>query len=380
MRTRRRTTITLVLAAGLATLSPGLPGAVAVVARTSIISTIAGNGTAGFAGDGGPAIASRVNQPRDTAMGPDGSIYVADTFNNRIRRIAPDGTITTVAGNGSATYNGDGIPATSASLSWPHDLVVDSTGVLYIADSAHHRIRRVGLDGIITTFAGTGVAGSSGDGGPATAARTKQPKSVVLYGGGLYIAALDNKIRRVDLTSRIITTVAGSGVAGYSGDGGQARLAKLNGPQRIQVDSQGNIYVADTLNEVIRRVDAATGIIRTVAGVGGVEGLRGDNGPATSALLDHPRGLALEGDGILYIADSDNHRVRMVDLATGIIITIAGSQAGYSGNGGPAGSARLRQPRGLTVTPQGDLLVAETGNSVIRKVAADVTRATARGR
>ena len=354
------------------------PAATAVVARTSTVSTVAGNGTAGFSGDGGPASASRLNQPRDSAIGPDGSVYVADTYNNRIRRIAPDGTVTTFAGNGNASYNGDSRPATTASVSWPHDVTVDSAGVVYIADSDHHRIRRVGLDGVITTIAGTGTPGSTGEGGPATSARLKNPKTVAVFGDGLYTAGLDNLVRRIDLTSGIITTVAGTGAAGYSGDGGSARLARLNGPQRLELDPLGNLYVADTLNHVVRRVDAATGVIRTVAGTGGAEGLRGDNGPATAALLDHPRGLTLEGPSILYIADSDNHRVRMVDLVTGTIITVAGTSAGYAGNGGTAGSSRLRQPRGLSVTPQGDLLVAESGNSVLRKVAA--VAATARAR
>ena len=373
----RRTPRAVVLVAVLAALSVA-PAATAVVARTSTVSTVAGTGTAGFSGDGGPASAARLNQPRDSAIGPDGSVYVADTYNNRIRRIGPDGTITTIAGNGNASYNGDNRPATTASLSWPHDVTVDGAGVVYIADSDHHRIRRVGLDGLITTIAGTGTSGSTGDGGPATSARLKNPKTVAVFVGGLYTAGLDNKVRRIDLTTGIITTVAGTGTAGYSGDGGPARLARLNGPQRLELDPLGNLYVADTLNHVVRRVDAATGVIRTVAGTGGVEGLRGDNGPATAALLDHPRGLTLEGTSILYIADSDNHRVRMVDLLTGTIITVAGTSAGYAGNGGPAGSARMRQPRGLSVTPQGDLLVAEAGNSVLRKVAA--VAATARGR
>jgi sugar lactone lactonase YvrE len=340
-----------------------------VVARTSTISTIAGDGTVGFTGDGGLASASKLNQPRDVAIGPDGSIFITDTFNNRVREISPDGIITTVAGNGSATYNGDGIQATSASLSWPHDMTVDPAGVIYIADSAHNRIRRVGTDGVITTVAGTGVGGSTGDNGPATSARIKQPKSVALYGGGLFISGADHKVRRIDLSSGIITTIAGTGTAGFSGDGGPARLARLNEPQRLQIDSFGNIYVADMENSAIRRIDAATGIIRTVAGVGGSSGLRGDNGPATSAWLNKPRGIQLEGDGILYIADTANHRVRMVDLGTGTIITVAGTSQGYSGDGGPASAARLRQPRGLAVTPQGDLLIAESGNHVIRKVA-----------
>lgn len=360
--------VTVALALAVA-LSGGVAASWAVVSGASTISTLAGTGQAGFTGDGGPARTARLNQPRDSAIGPDGSIFVADTFNNRIRRILPNGTITTIAGNGSATYNGDGIQATSASLSWPHDVTVDSTGVVYIADSDHWRIRRVGLDGVITTIAGTGVGGSNGDGGQATNARIAKPKTVALYGGGLYTAGPDNKVRRIDLTTGIITTVAGTGAAGYSGDGGPARSARLNGPQRVELDSQGNLYIADTLNNVVRRVDVATGLIRTIAGVGGVTGSTGDGGPATSARLNNPRGLTLEGDRIVYIADSGNHRVRAVDLTTGIITRVAGASAGYAGDGGAATAARLRQPRGLTVTPQGDLLVAETGNSVLRRIA-----------
>ena len=242
-----------------------------LVSGGSVITTIAGTGQAGFSGDGGQAVNARLNQPRDSAIGPDGSIYITDTYNNRIRRIAPSGTIATIAGNGSATYNGDNRPATTASLSWPHDVTVDGAGIVYIADSDHNRVRRVGLDGMITTIAGTGVLGSTGDGGPATSARLNKPKTVVVFGGGLYIAGLDNKVRRVDFTTGIIARVAGTGAAGYSGDGGSALKARLNGPQRLQMDSTGNIYIADTLNNVIRRVDAATGDIRTVAGTG-VEG------------------------------------------------------------------------------------------------------------
>jgi len=339
-----------------------------LVSGGSVITTIAGTGQAGFSGDGGQAVNARLNQPRDSAIGPDGSIYITDTYNNRIRRIAPSGTIATIAGNGSATYNGDNRPATTASLSWPHDVTVDGAGIVYIADSDHNRVRRVGLDGMITTIAGTGVLGSTGDGGPATSARLHKPKTVVVFGGGLYIAGLDNKVRRVDFTTGIITRVAGTGVAGYSGDGGSALNARLNGPQRLQIDTAGNIYIADTLNSVIRRVDAATGRISTVAGTG-VAGYTGDGGQATVARLNNPRGIALENNSILYIADSSNHLVRAVNLTTGVITKVAGTVAGYSGNGGPASAARLRQPRGLTVDAQGNLLVAEVGNSVLRKIA-----------
>ena len=292
---------------------------------------------------------------------------MADTYNNRIRRISPDGTITTVAGNGSSTYNGDNMPATSASLSWPHDVTVGSNGVVYVADSAHHRIRKITPDGVISTVVGTGLAGSNGENGAATSARIRNPKSVALYGGALYFSSLEQKVRRVDLTTGNITTVAGTGVIGYSGDGGPAKQATLHAPQRLAIDSVGNIYVADSGNNAIRRIDATSGVITTVAGTG-TAGSTGDGGPATSARLYHPRGLALEGDRTLYIADSDIHRVRLLDLTTGVIYHLAGTTKGFSGDGGPAGRAQLRQPRGLTTLPGGGLLVADTFNNRLRQI------------
>jgi streptogramin lyase len=339
------------------------------VGAVSTITTVAGHGP-GFAGDGGPASEARLEQPRDTALAPDGSIYVTDTFNHRIRRIDTDGTITTIAGTGSQNYNGDGIAATSASLSMPHDVTVGHNGVAYIADSGHHRIRRVGIDGTITTVAGTGRAGSTGDGGLATAAQIRSPKSVALYGGGLYFSSLENKIRRVDLATGIITTVAGTGDPGYSGDGGPATEARLTSPQRIVIDSRGTIYVADSDNDVVRRIGARSGKISTVAGTGVVGSSGGDGGPATAAMLDHPRGVALDGDKRLYVADSNNHRVLRVNLDTGAMRLVAGTTRGFAGYGGPAGSARLYQPRGLTVLPDHSLLVADTFNNRLRLISA----------
>jgi trimeric autotransporter adhesin len=344
------------------------PPAAADVGPSSTITALAGQcESPGFAGDGGPSTQSLVNQPRDTAIGPDGSVYVADTYNNRIRRISTGGTITTVVGSGSAVYNGDEIPATQASLKWPHDLFVDADGNIFIADSNHNRVREVTTDGIIHTVAGTGTAGYSGDGGLATAAQLKNPKSVFLYSGYLYIADLSNTIRRVDMSTGIITTYGGRGLtAGYAN--GDRLSALFDAPQRIQVDSNGNLYIADTNNHAIRRIDAATGQVTTVAGTG-APGFNSATGRATKVKLNHPRGIALKGDDVLFVADSDNDRIRRVNLRTGKLTTIAGSTQGCGGDGGPASDATFDQPRGLTIDATGNLIVADTFNSMLREIA-----------
>ena len=339
------------------------------VTTSSIITRTAGTGTAGFLGDDGSATSARLNEPRDTAVGPDGSLYIADTYNNRIRKVSPQGVITTLAGNGTSGYGGDNGPATNASIKLPHDVTVGDDGVVYIADSHNNRVRRVGTNGIITTIAGTGAFGYNGDNRLATTATLRKPKSVALFGRGLYIAdGYNHRIRRIDLDTGIITTVAGTGTAGFSGDGGPATLAKLNLPQRIAFDSVGNLYLTDTLNNRIRRVDYATGIITTVAGNGdGV--FAGDGGLGVNASIRRPRGIALANDSVVYIADSENHRIRLLDLTTGIISTLAGTgNRAYVGDGGPAGKAGFKNPRGLTVDATGNLIIADTFHSVIRTI------------
>ena len=216
------------------------------------------------------------------AVDASGNLYIADTGNNRIRKVSATGIITTVAGNGSAGYSGDGGPATSAQLDGPEGVAVDGSGNLYIADTCNNRIRKVSATGIITTVAGNGSAGYSGDGGPATSAQLSLPAGVAVDGSGnLYIAdSGNNRIRKVSATG-IITTVAGNGSPGYSGDGGPATSAQLNQPAGVAVDASGNLYIADSSNNRIRKV-SATGIITTVAG-NGFDGYSGDGGPATSA-------------------------------------------------------------------------------------------------
>ena len=344
-------------------------GSVGAVAPSDVVTRVAGTGAQTMSGDGGLAVNANVNLPRDTAMGPDGSIYIADTYNQRIRRIdAATGIITTVAGTGGTSYNGDNRLATTATLKWPHDVTIGDDGTVYIADSAHHRVRKIDpATGIITTIIGTGKVGIGADNVQGTASQLKNPKSVALFGGSLYIADLTNRVRRLNLTTGIITTVAGTGAAGYSGNGGPATSARLNSPQRLAIDSVGNIYIADSGNNVVRRVDAQTGIITTVAGTG-TGGSTGDGGPGTSARLNKPRGVALDGDTTLYIADSGANRIRKLDLTTGIITTVAGSTRGFSGDGGAASSARFYNPRGLTVDSQGRLIIADTFNSVVRVI------------
>jgi cysteine-rich repeat protein len=313
-----------------------------------------------------------LNVPSGVAVDASGNVFVADTYNNRVRRVEGEtGVVTTVAGTGAAGFSGDDGPATSAQLSRPGGVVVDGLGNLFIADTGNHRIRRVEAStGVITTVAGTGVAGSSGDGGPATSAQLTEPAGLAVDGlGNLFIADTGNhRIRRVDATTGVMATVAGTGAAGSSGDGGPAANAALNMPWRVAVGGAGHLYIADTMNHRIRRVDAVTAFITTVAGTGAA-GFGGDGGPAISALLDHPRGVAVDGLGHLYIADTVNHRIRRVDAATGLITTVAGTgEAGFSGDDGPATIALLEIPWHVAVDRFGHLFIADMGNQRIRRV------------
>jgi trimeric autotransporter adhesin len=345
-----------------------------VAARSGIITTVAGNGSFGFSGDGGAATAAGLFSPSGVALDSAGNLYIADWENHRIRKVAAEsGIITTVAGNGSQGFSGDGGAATAAGLNYPTGVAMDSEGNLYIADYGNNRIRKVAAgSGIITTVAGNDSRGFSGDGGAATAAGLDRPYDVAMDSeGNLYIAdTYNNRIRKVAAANGIITTVAGNGSNGMSsGDSGAATAATLSGPNSVVLDSAGNLYIADYGNHRIRRVAAGSGIITTVAGNGSL-GFSGDGGAATAAGLSYPIGVALDSAGNLYIADFSNHRIRKVAAGSGIITTVAGNGSpGFSGDGGAATAAALYWPGDVALDSAGNLYIAEEGNNRIRRVA-----------
>ena len=341
-----------------------------VDAASGVINTIAGTGEWDYGGDSGPATHAKLNNPRGVAIDGDGNVYIADGGNNRIRKVdAVTGIISTIAGTGEESYGGDGGPATQAQLHHPLDVAVDGQGNVYIADLWNHRIRKVeAATGTISTIAGTEHQDDGGDGGPATQAHLNGPHGVALdAAGNVYIGDYyNNRIRKVDAATGTITTFAGLGwPPGYSGDGGPATQAQLGEASGVAVDGSGNVYIADTGNHRIRKVDAATGTISTLAGTGEV----GDGGPATSSRLVQPRSVAVDGTGNVYIADIWNHSIRRVDAFTGTISTFAGTgERGDDGDGGPATQAQLSAPHGVALDGDGDLYIADYGNDRIRKV------------
>lgn len=330
------------------------------------ISTVAGIGTSGFAGDGGPATSASLSFPAGLTFDSAGNMYIADSFNSRIRKVAVDGTITTIAGTGTFGNSGDGDAATKAVLNRPYGVAVDKSGNIYIADAYNDVVRKVAASGSnISRFAGNGQRTFGGDGGAANGAYLNTPTALVAdTAGNVYIAdTLNHRIRKVG-TDGIISTVAGNGANTFSGDGGPASSAALNSPEGLATDAAGNLYVADTSNHRVRKI-SPNGTISTVAG-NGIAGAQGDGGPATQASLYYPKGLAMDASGNLYISDWLNSRIRVV-TSDGKIFTAAGNGSfNYQGDGGPATSAALRFPWGLAVDASGKVYIADDENSVIR--------------
>jgi sugar lactone lactonase YvrE len=334
------------------------------------MKTVVGDGGSQL-GDGGPATEAGLCGPTDVALDTQGNMYISDTGDycigpggDTVRKVDPDGTITTVAGTGEPGFSGDGGPATKARLDFPNAVAVDREGNLYISDGLNYRIRKVDKSGIITTIAGTGEEGYSGDGGSATSAKLTEPDQMTFDDrGNLYFVDYTS-VRKID-PSGTTTAVAGTGELGYSGDGGPAIEAKFEA-NALALDGKGNMYIADTENNRIRKVDR-DGIIHTVAGTG-KEGYSGDGGPATEAALALPTGIAVDREGNVFIACHHNSRVRKVDR-NGTITTVAGTgQMGFNHDKGPARKVMLNQPWDLFYDDSGELYIADAFNSRIRAV------------
>ncbi len=388
-----------------------------IASGTNIITTVAGNGTGGFGGDGGLATLALLSNPDQLAVDSAGNLLIADTFNHRVRKVnVSTGIINSIAGNGAATYGGDGGTALSASMQHPRGLALDSTGQLYVGDSSNFRVRKVDLTQKISTVAGNGTTGFGGDGSLASGASLLNPLAVFIApNGDAYIGDYANKrVRRIDVVSGIISTVAGNGNPGFSGDGGPATSASVDGPGGLAMDLSGRLLISDFNNLRVRRVDLGTGIISTLPGSTGivpvgiavdnagnvvvtdVSGRKiwridstgtatvvagtgstcspstascGDGGAATTASLGNPQGLALDAAGNVFFADASLHRIRRIDAVTGIITTVAGTgTAGSAGNGGPATSATLSTPTGVALDTAGNLFIAEVNSTFIRRI------------
>lgn len=327
------------------------------------ISTVAGTGAIYYSGDGGAAQNAIMNSPSSVAYSSSGA-YIADTANQRVRQISLSGTISTVAGTGTPGFTGDGASASSAELLYPGAVAVDASGFLYIADTGNQRVRKV-VNGTINTVAGNGSTGYSGDGGSALSAMLNSPSGLVVDSAGdIFIADFGNNVVRKVSIAGIISTVAGNDSPGYSGDGGLATSAQLAGPTGLVLDASGNLYIADSGNHVVRVVTPG-GNISTFAGNGGL-GYSGDGGLAVNAQLATPVGLTRDAAGNLYISDSGANVIRMVTPA-GLIITIGGNGAvGYAGDGAPATQAKFNTVLGIGLDTEGDLYVADSGNNAIR--------------
>lgn len=347
------TTPSLILAVAVLCFAPPLGAAT--------VTTVIGNGEAGFSD-------TQVSNPYGVVIGPDGALYFCDLDNQRIRRLDLEtGRTTTIAGRGERGYDGDGGPATNAALNMPHEIQFDRDGHLYIVERDSHAVRRVdAVTGVITTVAGTGEAGFSGDGGPASRAQLRQPHSIAFDPQGrLLICDIGNhRIRRVDPSTGVIETWAGTGEREPTPEGAPLAGTPLNGPRAMALDPSGNLYLALREGNAIYRIDLASETLHHVAGTG-EPGHTGDGGPATLATLGGPKGLAYR-DGLLYVADTENHVIRMVDLADGRISTVLGDGARGDGPEPDPLRCRLNRPHGVFVTSDGGLYVGDSEAHRIR--------------
>ena len=339
---------------------------------TGVIQTVAGTGEKGYAGDGGLAVQALLSEPFMCAFDAQGNLYVAEATNHCVRRIDKvTKVITTVAGNGTVGYSGDGGPAAQATMNQPYALQIDVNGDIYIVDRLNAVIRKVeAATGIITSVAGTGEPGYRGDGGPGTRAQLREPNDCFLDGqGGLLIADVqDQRIRCLNLRTGIITTFAGTGEKARVGDGRPATAASILGVRAVCMDHQGNTYICEREGNGVRKVDTR-GIMSTVAGTG-ERGYSGDGGSALTATWGAPKALRCDQYGNLLVVDTENHAIRRIDVVTGIVTTIAGGHQGGDGDSGPATQAGLDRPHGCDVDAQGSMYIADSNNHRVRVVGA----------
>jgi streptogramin lyase len=326
------------------------------------ISTFAGNGKQGFSGDGGPATAAQIDNPFGVVRGPDGALWICEYTGQRIRKVNADGTIHTVAGSSKKGYTGDGGPALEATFNLPHEIRFDKDGNYYIADMSNHAIRRVDAKtGIITTFAGTGAAGYSGDDGPANKSQLKQPHSIQFGAdGNLYICDIGNHvIRKVDMKTGTISTFAGTGKPGVTPDGAPIKGTPLKGPRSLDVDKDGNFWLATREGNQVFKLDMKAGKYQHIAGTGKA-GFNGNGGPAKLADLKGPKGIAIDAEGNAWLADTESHSVRMVNARTGNLELIAGTGEKGDGPDGDPLKCKMARLHGIFVDADGAVYIGDS--------------------
>lgn len=344
----------------------------AAAANAREVRTFAGTGVKGNSGDGGSAEKAQLNNVFGIVRGPDGALYICDCDNHTVRRVAPDGTITTYAGNGTRGYSGDGGPATKASMNEPYEVRFDAAGDLYVVEMRGQVVRKIdSKTGIISTVAGTGQAGFSGDGGSATAAQLHAPHSIQFdRNGDLYICdILNHRIRKVDMKTGIITTIAGTGEKKTAPDGSKFTGSPVYGPRALDLDADGNFWLALREGNAIYKLDLKAGTMHHIAGVGGKSGFTGNGGPAREAKLGGPKGVSVAPNGDIYFADTETHSIRYIDLKRGTVEVLAGN--GKRGDG-PDGkdplACQLARPHGVFVDKDGAVYIGDSENHRVRVV------------
>ncbi|WP_395731083.1 hypothetical protein [Prosthecobacter sp.] len=332
------------------------------------ISTFAGNGTQGGSGDGGPATAAQIDNPFGVTRGPDGAIWFCEYTGQRIRRVAADGTISTIAGTGKKGYSGDGGPALEATFNLPHEIRFDAKGDLYVVDMTNHVVRKIDMKTkIITTFAGTGVAGYSGDGGPAAKAQFKSPHSIQ-FGpdGSLYVCDIGNNvIRRIDMKTGVISAFAGTGKPGATPDGAPIEGTPLKGPRSLDFDKAGNLWLVTREGNQVFKFDLKAGKIHHVAGTG-AKGFTGNGGPAKLATLSGPKGVSIDAAGNAWLADTESHSVRMIDAKTGNLELIAGTGEKGDGPEGNPLQCKMARLHGIFCDADGTVYIGDSETHRVR--------------